>query len=112
MSSPYKVVKSRHITEKTTTLEQLQNAESNPSVARCKNPKYVFIVDKLATKPEIAKAVEKIYKEKGVKVVAVNTLRMKPKMRARGRGKGKAGASSGFKKAIVTLEPGDGLDNV
>ncbi len=112
MSSPYKIVISRHITEKTTMLEQLQNAESNPSVARCKTPKYVFIVDPKASKPEIAAAIEKIYHSKGIKVLAVNTIRMKPKMRARGRGRGKAGASSGFKKAIVTLEPGDVLDNV
>ncbi len=112
MKSPYSIVKSRHITEKTTVLEQLQNSQSNPSVARCTSPKYVFIVDPQATKPQIAQAIEKIYHEKSVKVCAVNTIKVKPKQRARGRGKGKAGASSGFKKAIVTLEPGDSLDNV
>lgn len=112
MRSPYSVVKSRYITEKTTILEQLQNAENNPCVARCTSPKYVFIVDPKATKQEIASAVEAIYHEKKIKVTAVNTIRVKPKQRARGRGKGKAGASSGFKKAIVTLEPGDILDNV
>lgn len=112
MKSPYTIVKSRHITEKTTVLEQLQSSTSNPCSTRCKSPKYVFIVDPVATKQQIAQAIEKIYFEKKVKVTAVNTIRVKPKQRARGRGKGKAGASSGFKKAIVTLEPGDSLDNV
>ena len=112
MKSPYTIVKSRYITEKSTVLEQLQNAENNPCLARCKSPKYVFIVDPLATKQQIAQAVESIYIERKIKVCAVNTIRVKPKQRARGRGKGKAGASSGFKKAIVTLEPGDTLDNV
>lgn len=112
MSYAYTVVKSRHITEKTTTLEQLHNAESNPCVARCKSPKYVFIVDQKASKPEIARAVEEIYKEKKIKVVAVNTIRVKPKLKKRGRAGGKPGAAPAFKKAIVTLEPGDVLDNV
>ena len=112
MKNPYKTVKSRYITEKTAVLEQLHTAESNKSLAKCQSPKFVFIVDQKATKPEIASAVEAMYKEKSVKVSAVNTVVVKPKRRKRGRGKGRPGASAGFKKAIVTLEPGDVLDNV
>ncbi|MCH9608702.1 MAG: hypothetical protein S4CHLAM45_12830 [Chlamydiales bacterium] len=112
MNNPYAIIKSRYVTEKTTVLEQLHNSESNPCVARCTNPKYIFLVDTHATKPQIAKAIEAIYKEKKVKVSAVNTVVMKPKRTKRGRGKGKPGAKAGFKKAIITLETGDVLDEV
>ncbi|MCC5832113.1 MAG: 50S ribosomal protein L23 [Chlamydiales bacterium] len=110
MKDPYSVIKSRYITEKATTLEQLQNAESNRSVERFKSPKYVFIVDRHANKHEIALAVEMIYKEKNVKVTKVNTLHTKRKMKRRGRGK--AGMTSSYKKAIVTMEPGDVIEQV
>ncbi|MBS0624107.1 MAG: 50S ribosomal protein L23 [Verrucomicrobia bacterium] len=112
MKDCYAIVKSRHITEKAAVLESLQSAESNPSVRACKTPKFVFIVDDQATKPEIARAVEQIYKEKNIKVLKVNTLRVKPKATTRGRGRGRPGKSAGFKKAIVTLQPGDQIDNV
>ncbi len=112
MKQAYKIVKSRHITEKSRVLEELQHSESNPSVAKCKSPKSVFIVDQNASKPDIARAVEAIYKEKNIKVTRVNTIRVKPKAAKRGRGRGRAGHKAGFKKAVVTLEPGDAIDNV
>ena len=112
MRDPYEIVKSRHVTEKTTMLESLQNAESNRSVARCKAPKYVFVVDKEANKEEIRSAVEEIYKKQNVKVASVNTLIIKAKACKRGRRKGRPGKKASFKKAIVTMEPGDTLDNV
>lgn len=108
MKNPYDVIKSRYITEKATVLGELQNATSNKSVARCKSPKYVFLVDLEATKPEIAYAIETIYKEKSVKVTAVNTLRIKGKQKRRGRGR--LGATSTYKKAVVTLEAGDTIE--
>lgn len=110
MKDPYAVIKSRYITEKATMLEQLQDAESNRSVARCKSPKYVFIVDRHANKHEIAQAVEAIYKEKNIKVTKVNTLHTKRKTKRRGRGK--IGMTASYKKAIVTMEPGDAIDQV
>ncbi|NGX54259.1 MAG: 50S ribosomal protein L23 [Chlamydiae bacterium] len=110
MKDPYTVIMSRHITEKTTVLEQLKNNESNLSVARFKRPKYVFMVDPLANKTEIAEAVEAIYKDEKIKVVDVNTLRTKRKPKRRGRGR--RGATSAGKKAIVTLDEGDSIDNV
>ena len=78
-------------------------------MARCESPKYVFVVDRTANKHEIALALEEIYKTKQVKVVAVNTINVKPKAR---RVRGRLGKTSGFKKAIVTFEKGDELDNV
>ncbi|MCH9630506.1 MAG: 50S ribosomal protein L23 [Chlamydiia bacterium] len=106
--SPYKVIKSRYITEKSGMLQGLKNSESNPCVKKCNKPKYVFLVDNLANKVEIAKAIEQIYQEKKVKVKSVNTVRIKPKKK---RVRGRVGFKSGFKKAIVTLEPGDELDD-
>lgn len=107
--SPYQVIKHKHVTEKSMMLQRLKTAESNPSLKRCKSPKYVFIVDRSANKQEIAHAVEQIYKNEGVQVVGVNTINVKAKAR---RVRGRAGFKSAFKKAIVTLRPDDNLDNV
>ncbi len=65
--------------------------------------KYTFKVNKKATKTEIAKAVEKLFE---VKVLKVNTISVKGKEK-------RVGAHTGFtpdwKKAIVTIDtnPGD-----
>lgn len=105
---PYSVIKSRYVTEKATMLQNLKDASSNKSVRKCVSPKYVFLVDIGANKIEIAKAIEEIYSEKKVKVIAVNTIRVKPKQR---RVRGSIGYTNSFKKAIVTLEEGDNLDD-
>jgi large subunit ribosomal protein L23 len=105
--SPYDIIKSKHVTEKAKVMEQLQFNASNPCVKKCQSPKYVFIVDKRANKVEIAQAVEEIYAEKKIKVVSVNTVNVKPKQR---RMRGRAGFRAGFKKAVVTLEAGDVLE--
>ena len=110
MKNPYSVIISRHITEKTTVLENLKNSESHLSTARFKKPKYVFMVHLHANKAQIADALETIYKEEKIKVLDVNTLRTKRKPKR--RGKGRPGASSMGKKAIVTLEEGDNIDHV
>lgn len=107
--SPYQIIKNRHITEKATVLEGLQHSESNVCVQRCKNPKYVFMVHPKATKKEISNAVEKIYEDKNIKVVGVNTIKVPSKpIRKRGR----LGRSTVGKKAVVTLAQGDILDDV
>jgi len=105
--SPYAVIKNRRMTEKSRMLGNLQNATSNPSVSRCKTPKYVFDVDAGATKQEIARAIEEIYAEKKVRVLQVNTVTLKTKQR---RVRGHLGMTTGGKKAIVTLEPGQTID--
>jgi len=107
--SPYQVIKHLYMTEKSIMLQGLKNAESNASLRRCKSPKYVFIVDRLANKKEIATAVEQIYKEEGIQVVSVNTINVKPKAK---RMRGRAGFKKAFKKAIVTLRPDDKIENV
>lgn len=105
--SPFDIVLSRHVTEKARVLQQLQFNSSNACVKKCDAPKYVFIVDKRANKQEIAQAVEEIYSERKIKVVSVNTISNKPKAR---RVRGRAGMKPGFKKAVVTLEAGDSIE--
>ena len=61
------------------------------------NKKYVFEVMRGATKPEIADAVEKLFK---VKVAYVNTISVKKKPKRMGV---HSGYTSGWKKAIVQL---------
>jgi len=60
--------------------------------------KYTFKVNKKATKVEIAKAVEKLF---GVKVLKVNTMNVNGKEKRVGVHVGK---TSDWKKAIVTID--------
>lgn len=107
--NPYSIVKHLHITEKSRMLQELKNASSNPSVRACESPKYVFLVDPNATKAEIAESIEEIYKDRNIKVTKVNTINIKGKRR---RVRGRAGKTAGRKKAVVTLEKGDSLEEV
>lgn len=105
--TPFDIIISRRLTEKSRVLENLQHAKSNASVSRCNSPKAVFNVHKKANKAQIAWAIEQIYSEKKVKVVAVNTVTIKPKQR---RVRGYSGMTAGLKKAIVTFRPGDQIE--
>ena len=66
--------------------------------------KYVFEVAPSANKIEIKRAVEEVFK---VKVAAVNVLRVPGKERRLGRHRG---MTRSWKKAIVTLEPGQRIE--
>ena len=68
------------------------------------NNQVVFRVPLTATKPQIAEAVEQLFK---VKVKAVNTLRQKGKVK---RFRGTLGKRNDVKKAIITLEDGFSID--
>ena len=63
-----------------------------------------FKVTKDATKPEIKKAVEEVFR---VKVKSVNTLNLPGKTK---RFRGVEGKRSGIKKAVVRLESGQNID--
>lgn len=78
------------VTEKNTTL-QAQN-------------KYAFEVAKKANKPQIKQAVEKTFK---VTVTKVNVITMPSKTRRVGR---RLVLTSPWKKALVTLKPGDKIE--
>jgi large subunit ribosomal protein L23 len=104
---PYAIIRNRRVTEKARMLESIQHRQSNPSISRCKTPKYVFDVDPLANKQEIAKAIEVIYADKKIQVLSVNTIAVKSKQR---RVRGHLGNTAHGKKAIVTLAPGNSID--
>jgi len=72
---------------------------SEASMDMLESKKYVFKVHTDATKPEIAKAVEELFK---VQVADVNTINMKRKPKRMGY---HFGYTSEWKKAIVTLKP-------
>jgi len=90
MTTPYDVILSPVITEKATRLSETSQV--------------IFRVSLTATKPEIARAVETLFK---VKVKAVNTLRAKGKRKAF---RGKRYERSDIKKAVVTLVEGYQID--
>jgi large subunit ribosomal protein L23 len=87
----YDIIKAPVITEKTVELGK-------------KYRKYVFKVEKSATKGQIKQAIEELFK---VKVEKVNTANYKGKLRRRGLLRG---YKSDWKKAIVTLKEGYSID--
>ena len=86
----YEVLRRPLLTEKNATL-QPQN-------------KYVFEVDKKANKPQIKQAVEKAFK---VRVTSVNVITVPGKRERVGR---QIVLTSSWKKAMVTLRPGDKIE--
>ena len=66
--------------------------------------KYTFEVAKNAPKEEIRAAIQKLF---GVRVLKVNTINVKPK---RKRVRYQVGMTRSWKKAIVTLAPGDTIE--
>lgn len=88
---PYRVVRRPHVSEKTTDLIQNHNA-------------YVFEVDMDATKTDIREAIFRIW---NVQVESIRTINVRGKAKRMGR---IAGFSRSWKKAIVTLKDGDGID--
>ncbi len=73
--------------------------------------RYTFRVATDASKPEIARALEEVYEAQGIKVVAVNTIRVRGKVRRTPR-RGVTGRTADWKKAIVTLQPGQRLEGL
>ena len=84
------LIKKPLITEKATTLETLGQ--------------YVFEVRSEATKPEVKKAVEKLY---GVHVKNVTMIQLPPKPR---RYRGLRRLTAGRKKAVVILKTGEKIN--
>lgn len=86
----YQIITAPIVTEKSTRGNELNKVTLSVSLD--------------ATKPEIKKAVEDIFK---VQVTAVNTLRVKGKTK---RFRGRLGQRSDRKKAILTLAEGSSMD--
>lgn len=74
------------------------------STALMEQGKYTFRVPLAATKIQIRQAMEQIFK---VKVQAVNTMRYEGKLKRMGRTQGRR---SDWKKAVVTLKPGEAIE--
>jgi large subunit ribosomal protein L23 len=74
------------------------------TVAKDESNKYIFEVDRRANKIEVATAVEKIFK---VKVVDVHVMNILGKKKRVGR---VMGEKRSWKKAIVTLAPGNRIE--
>ena len=87
----FDIIKRPLITEKTNIQKEVSNQHS-------------FEVHRGANRIEIKRAVEKIFK---VKVAAVRTMQVKGKKKQRGR---IIGRRRNWKKAIVTLMPGERID--
>ena len=87
----FDIILSPIVTEKSTNLNVLN--------------KLTFKVSKNATKFNIKKSIEKLYK---VEVIKINTILSKPKTKIV---KGKLGKKTGYKKAIVTLVEGNTIDS-
>ncbi len=88
--NPHQIIIRPLITEKNTRL-----MEEN---------KYSFEIERTANKYQVRSAVEQLF---NVKVTAVHTMNVRGKLRRRGRN---VGYTSEWKKAIVTLAPGDRID--
>jgi large subunit ribosomal protein L23 len=86
----YDIILEPVVTEKSTNLSSLN--------------KVVFKVAPFATKANIKKSVEKIFK---VNVTKVNTINLHPRFKLV---RGRVAKSSGYKKAIVTLKKGQSID--
>ena len=88
MKAYYQLIKGPIITEKSHSQREAGN-------------KLTLKVDVKANKIEIRKAIEVLFK---VKVLAVNTIQMMGKKKKLGKSEG---ARANWKKAIVTLAPGE-----
>ena len=87
-------------------LNRIQRRKGKPEPVA--HNRYGFIVDHRANKIEIKKAVEQFY---NVKVLDVNTMNYAGKVKSRYTKAGfLTGRTKAFKKAIVTLAPGDAID--
>ncbi len=91
MKNVYDIIRSPLITEKGSLLQADQN-------------KYFFRVDCKCNKKEIKEAIEKIY---NVKVLKVQTMNVRGKLK---RVRYEFGRTARWKKAIVTLKPGDSIE--
>ncbi|PIF02988.1 MAG: 50S ribosomal protein L23 [Desulfococcus sp.] len=87
----FNIIKRPLVTEKTTIQKEMKN-------------QVTFEVDRRANRIQIRQAVESIF---DVRVAAVRTMQVKGKVKRRGRIVGKR---KDWKKAVITLMPGERID--
>ncbi len=91
MTLQYDIIKRPIVTEKTSTQKETAN-------------QVTFEVDRKANRIEIMRAIERIF---NVRVDTVRTMQVRGKFKRRGRVLGKR---RDWKKAIVTLRPGERIE--
>jgi len=85
----------------------LRPVVSEKSIDESSRGKYTFQVHPDANKIQIKAAIESLYESEKVTVVSVNVLTRQPKTKQRGTKRGRVtGKVGGWRKAIVTLAPG------
>jgi large subunit ribosomal protein L23 len=85
----------------------LRPVVSEKSIDQSTHGRYTFRVHPRANKIQIKAAIEELYATDKVKVVSVNVLTTKSKQKSRGTRRGKIlGTTSPWRKAVVTLAPG------
>ena len=94
-TNPYYIIKAPIITEESTLQRDVKKH-------------YTFRVDPRANKRQIRDAIEQVF---NVKVVSVNTMNYDGKQAGR-RGRTRPGFRPNWKKAIITLRPGDEIEIV
>lgn len=85
----FEIIKSARLTEK-------------GSIQADRHNQYTVVADRRATKPQIKRAVEELFK---VKVTGLSTMHVRGKLRRQRTHQ--AGQAPSWKKAIVTLKKGD-----
>ncbi|MBV8528620.1 MAG: 50S ribosomal protein L23 [Candidatus Dormibacteraeota bacterium] len=91
----------------------LRPVVSEKSYAGMAQGKYVFRCHPAADKVSIRRAVEEAFADQKITVVAVNTVKVTGKTRRRARGQTRfTGHSPSWKKAIVTLGPGQKIEGL
>ncbi len=75
--------------------------------------RYAFRCAAWATKIDIGRAVEELFAAQKITVTKVNTVNVRGKVRRRSRGRARVvGHSPNWKKAVVTLAPGQRIDGL
>jgi large subunit ribosomal protein L23 len=104
MRSPQTVIKRPLLTEKSARLRETGGAASAAAEGEAYAQKVVFEVARDANKIDIRRAVEQLFK---VSVTDVRTLVVRGKVKRVGRF---SGQRPSWKKAFVTLKPGDNIE--
>jgi large subunit ribosomal protein L23 len=104
MRSAQSIIKRPLLTEKTARLRETGGGSAAPVEGETYAQKVVFEVARDANKVEVRQAVETLFK---VSVTEVRTLVVRGKLKRVGRF---AGRRPSWKKAFVTLKPGDNIE--
>ena len=104
MRSPQTVIKRPLLTEKSARLRETGGASTAAAEGEAYAQKVVFEVARDANKIDIRRAVEQLFK---VSVTEVRTLVVRGKVKRVGRF---SGQRPSWKKAFVTLKPGDNIE--